>query len=98
MGAIKSPVLYLAGAHDQIIPKTPMEQAARRLKPTDRSGLYAHGWHLLLVDHQAETVWRDVESFVRDPSQPLPSGVPTIPGAPTPPNAPALGAPVKAAP
>ena len=98
VGDIKAPVLYLAGARDEIIPKTPMKQAARRLKPADRSGYYAHGWHLLLVDHQAETVWRDVESFIRDPHQPLPSGVPAIPGAPTPSNAPAADAPMKAAP
>ena len=97
VGAIRAPVLYLAGAHDQIIPKRPMKQAARRLKPTDRSGYYANGWHPLLVDRQAQTVWRDVESFLRDPSQPLPSGVPTIPGAPTPTNAPLADAPAKAA-
>ena len=93
VGGIRSPVLYLAGAHDQIIPESPMKQAARRLKPTDRSGYYPGGWHLLLVDRQAETVWRDVEGFVRDPAQPLPSGVPPIPGAPTPPNAPAVARP-----
>ena len=98
VGGVKAPTLYLAGAHDQIIPKGPMREAAHRLKPTDRSGYYAHGWHLLLVDRQAETVWRDVESFIHDPDQPLPSGVPPIPGAPTRANAPPLGAPEKAAP
>ena len=98
VGRIKAPVLYLAGAHDEIIPKTPMRQAAHRLKPSDRSGLYPNGWHLLLVDRQARTVWRDVESFLRDPTDPLPSGVSAIPGAPTPPNAPAQVAQVKAAP
>ena len=75
-----------------------MKQAARRLKATDRSGYYAKGWHLLLVDRQAELVWRDVESFVKDPAQPLSSGVPPIPGAPTPSNAPLLSASAKAAP
>jgi acylglycerol lipase len=87
-GDVKGPVLYLYGDHDQIIPKPATYQAARRLKPTDRSAFYAQGWHLLLVDRQAPTVWRDVAAFVRDPAAPLPSEAPTIPGAPTPPNGP----------
>jgi acylglycerol lipase len=97
VGAVKPPVVYMAGANDQIIPKEPMLQAAHRLKPTDRSAYYAHGWHLLLVDKQAETVWRDVEGFLRDPNAPLPSGTPTIPSAPTLSNAPAVAAPTQAA-
>jgi alpha-beta hydrolase superfamily lysophospholipase len=84
---IAVPTAYLAGMRDQVIPKGPTLHAARKLKPTDRSAYYARGYHLLLVDHQAPTVWRDVESFIRDPAAPLPSGAPTIPGAPTPPNA-----------
>ena len=86
LGLVKAPTLYLAGAHDKIIPKAPHLEAARRLKPTDRSAWYANGWHLLLVDHQAPVVWGDIESFIRDPAAPLPSGAPIIPGAPTPPN------------
>ena len=78
VGRIKVPMLYLTGAHDQIIPPRAMRVAARRLKPTDRSADYAEGWHLLLVDRQAETVWRDVEAFLRDPAAPLPSGAPPI--------------------
>jgi alpha-beta hydrolase superfamily lysophospholipase len=75
---VRAPVLYLYGAHDQIIPKPPTLQAAQGLKPTDRSALYADGWHLLLRDYQAETVWRDVASFVRDPAHSLPSGAPSL--------------------
>jgi hypothetical protein len=53
----------------------------------------------LLVDKQAETVWRDVESYLRDPVAPLPSGAPKIPGSPTPSNGPAAPGPTaKAAP
>jgi len=83
VGDIRAPVAYLMGAHDQIIPGEPMRLAARALKPTDHSALYAKGWHLLLVDHQREVVFRDVESFLRDPAAPLPSGAPVIPGART---------------
>ncbi|HEX4180605.1 MAG TPA: alpha/beta fold hydrolase [Caulobacteraceae bacterium] len=87
MGRLAVPTAYLAGAHDKIIPKAPMMRAARRLKSTDRSAYYANGYHLLLVDRQAQVVYRDVESFIRDPAAPLPSGAPTIPGAPTAANA-----------
>jgi alpha-beta hydrolase superfamily lysophospholipase len=88
VGKIGVPTAYLAGVHDQIIPKTPTLEAASRLKPTDRSAYYPNGWHLLLIDRQGATVWNDVEAFIRDPAAPLPSGAPTIPGAPTTANAP----------
>jgi len=86
IGQIKVPVAYLAGARDKIIPKGAHLRAAHHLKPTDRSADYPNGYHLLLVDHQAPVVYRDVESFIRNPAAPLPSGAPIIPGAPTPPN------------
>jgi acylglycerol lipase len=81
--------LDLHGDHDEIIPRRPAEQAAAWLKPTDRSADYANGWHLLIVDNQAEVVWRDIAAFIADPTAPLPSGAPVIPGAPTAPNIPA---------
>ncbi|NEX93338.1 alpha/beta hydrolase [Caulobacter sp. 17J65-9] len=83
---VRAPVAYLYGEHDEIIPHQPTFQAAHQLKPTDRSAYYANGWHVLLRDYQAETVWRDVVGFLRDPAAPLLSGAPAIPGAPTPPN------------
>ncbi|MDR3512205.1 MAG: lysophospholipase [Caulobacteraceae bacterium] len=86
-GKLPVATLDLHGDHDQIIPRRPALQAASRLKPTDRSADYARGWHLLLVDTQAEVVWRDIASFIADPAAPLPSGAPVIPGAPTPTNA-----------
>jgi acylglycerol lipase len=87
LGQIRLPVAYLMGAHDQIIPRRTMTLAARRLKPSDRSALYAKGWHLLLVDQQRDVVFDDVESFIRDPGAPLPSGAPIVPGSPTAANA-----------
>ncbi|MBC7669061.1 MAG: lysophospholipase [Gemmatimonadaceae bacterium] len=86
LGKVQVPVAYFYGAKDQIIPKEPTMEAARRLKPDDRSAYYAEGWHLLLVDKQAEVVWRDAASFLKDPLADLPSGAPPIPGAPTAPN------------
>lgn len=76
VGKVKVPFAFLTGAHDEVIPARPMRLAARTLKPTDRSAVYAHGWHLLLVDLQAPVVYRDIESFIRDPPAPLPSGAP----------------------
>lgn len=78
-GKIKKPVLYLYGDHDQVIPKTPSYQAAARLKKTDRTGFYADGYHLLLIDRQAPKVWMDVVAWLKDPKADLPSGVPSIP-------------------
>ena len=86
LGRVQVPVAYFYGANDQIIPKEPTMEAARRLKPDDRSAYYANGWHLLLVDKQAEVVWRDAAAFLKDPLADLPSGAPPIPGAPTAPN------------
>jgi len=82
IGATRAATLVMVGAHDQIIPKTAIRDAVRRLRPDQRSAYYAHGWHLLLVDRQAPVVFGDVESFLRDPTAPLPSAAPPIPGAP----------------
>jgi alpha-beta hydrolase superfamily lysophospholipase len=82
IGQVKAPSLYLYGAHDEIIPKTPSFQAAARLGAHGRTAYYAHGWHLLLRDHQAPAVWGDTLAFIRDPTAPLPSGAPPIPRHP----------------
>ena len=89
IGDVRAPTLYLLGAHDQIIPRKPALQAASRLPAGDRSAYYANGWHLLLRDRQAKTVWADVAAFLRDPKAPLPSAAPPIPGAHTGANGPA---------
>jgi len=81
IGEVHGPTLYLLGDHDQIIPRRPALAAARRLPPGDRTADYAHGWHLLLRDKQAPRVYDDIEAFIRDPTAPLPSGAPPIPGA-----------------
>jgi acylglycerol lipase len=82
VGRAPVPTLYLHGKHDQIIPDNAAYGAAARLKPTDRSANYARGYHLLLRDRQAKNVWEDVAAFIKDPSGPLPSGAPPIPGSP----------------
>jgi acylglycerol lipase len=76
---LKTPTLYMYGAHDEIIPKRPSQEAAARLPAGDRTAYYANGWHLLLRDLQAQIVWADVAAYIRDPAAPLPSGAPPIP-------------------
>src|SRR5579872_159853 len=65
IGEVRAPTLYLLGAHDEIIPRKPALEASSRLPKGDRTAYYAHGWHLLLRDLQARTVWADVAAFVR---------------------------------
>ena len=77
-GRLRVPTAYLYGAHDQVIPARPARQAAGRLGSGGRTAFYADGYHLLMVDRQAQTVWRDVAAFLRDPAAPFPSGAPPI--------------------
>ena len=76
---VRIPTVYMYGAHDQIIPPPAAISAAARLRPPGRTLYYDRGWHLLLRDLSAETVWRDAEAFIRDPASPAPSGAPPIP-------------------
>jgi alpha-beta hydrolase superfamily lysophospholipase len=79
IGRVRAPMIYMSGAHDEIISKKPTFAAARHLPRTARSAWYADGWHLLLIDRQRSKVIKDVAAFIRDPAAPLPSGVPPIP-------------------
>jgi alpha-beta hydrolase superfamily lysophospholipase len=79
IGRIRTPVAYLYGAHDQLIPKEAAFKAASRLPPGARTAYYPNGWHILLREYDSETIWRDVASFIEDPAAPLPSGAPPIP-------------------
>jgi alpha-beta hydrolase superfamily lysophospholipase len=81
IGRIRVPMIYMSGAHDEVITRKPTFAAARRLPAQARSAWYAHGWHLLLIDRQRDVVAADVAAFIRDPKAPLPSGAPPIPAA-----------------
>ena len=80
LGRVRVPTMLLYGAHDQIIEKGPMRRALIRAgdRPNLRTGYYDDGWHLLNRDCQAETVFRDVEAILRDPTARLPSGAPPV--------------------
>lgn len=71
-------VLFLYGAHDQIIPRNSAIAAARRLPNTARTAFYENGWHWLLRDNQREVVYADILAFMDDPRAPLPSQAPAL--------------------
>lgn len=73
-------ILY--GANDDIIPENFMKRTAPTLPSHVRTAYYAKGYHMLMRDLQAETVWADQLAFMRDPSGDLPSGASPIPWAP----------------
>ncbi len=81
IGAVRAPVLYLYGAHDEVIPKTAALHAVERLPRGARTAYYDKGWHLLNRDLQRETALSDMAAFVRDPAAPLPSGAPPFTAA-----------------
>jgi len=76
------PTLLLYGANDQIIPEGGLKRAAKKLPGFVRTAYYAKGYHMLMNDLQAETVWRDVLAFVEQPTAQLPSGSPPLPWTP----------------
>lgn len=72
------PALFLLGAKDEVIPSGAFKAMLCKLpqnpKNPRRFALYADGWHMLMRDLQAETVWRDIAAWVTDGAAPLPSG------------------------
>ncbi len=73
----KSPVLYLYGKNDQIIPKGPTRDAIAAMGKADAGlhpAFYEKGWHMILRDKQAPVVLGDIIAFLQDPQGALPSG------------------------
>lgn len=73
--ALPAPALVLYGANDEIVPPAPMLRFWESLDDRDgvRLALYADGWHMLLRDTQAFTVWHDIRHWMTAPDGPLPS-------------------------
>jgi len=74
------PMLLTYGAKDIVIPQRGVRRTAKRLPEHVRTAYYPDGYHMLLRDLQAETVFEDVLTFLRDPEAPLPSNVGEVPG------------------
>lgn len=64
---VQLPVLLLYGEKDEVIPEKPVRELIAALPDPKRVITYPNGYHMLLRDLQAETVWRDIVSFVTGP-------------------------------
>ncbi len=59
------PVLVLLGERDEVIPPEAIRGFVALIDPeVCRSVAYHEGWHLLLRDLQAETVWQDILAWI----------------------------------
>ncbi|HYD31603.1 MAG TPA: alpha/beta hydrolase [Azospirillaceae bacterium] len=69
------PSLVLYGAHEQVLPKEPIEKALKAL-PAGRHRVaeYPDGYHMLMRDIHAQVVLTDIVSWLSDPVADLPSG------------------------
>lgn len=72
--SLPAPSLLLYGEKDEIIPPEAMLAFWRQVvdRPGHTPALYAEGWHMILRDRQAYTLWRDIESWIGH-GNPLPS-------------------------
>lgn len=76
---LKSPrALILYGENEAIMSRTAVAMMLDRLPPLPRNelrvALYRKGYHLLLRDWIALTIYKDIDAWIKDPSAPLPSG------------------------
>jgi acylglycerol lipase len=60
----KTPIMFLYGANDQIIPKEPTEQVIKALGKQATVHRYEHGYHMLLRDLDAKNVWSDALDWI----------------------------------
>lgn len=63
---VKTPLLVLYGANDEIIPPEPVGLMRRKLTTPYRYVEYPQGWHMLLHDKQSKQVWRDIAAWIAD--------------------------------
>ena len=73
------PTLLTYGARDIVVPDAAMKRSIRVLPDHVRTAYYPAGYHMLLRDLQAETVYADMWAFMQDPSAELPSRVTSVP-------------------
>jgi len=103
------PVLMMYGQNEQVLNRGSVNEAVRRAREGVigdhvRLAIYDDGYHLLLRDLCAQTVWTDVLAWVQDPDAALPSGADaarwadSTPVTPTQPPTCAATAPRSAAP
>jgi acylglycerol lipase len=71
---LPAPALILYGEKDQIIPKLPTRRMLARVPSGARVALYEGGYHMLLRDLPAATVWKDIAHWITNRHGALPSG------------------------
>ncbi len=71
---LKSPILYLYGKKDQIVPVEPTNHVISRIKAPKHVVIYKDGWHMLLRNKQRMKVWKDIQTWITDQTAPLPPG------------------------
>jgi len=72
---LKTPMLLLYGAHDELIPEGAMQRFVASLPPDEprRIAYYTAGYHMLLRDLEGPLVARDVAAWTVNPETALPS-------------------------
>ena len=58
------PILFLYGAHDQVIPKAPTKATIAALGSKAKVIRFPHGYHMLLRDLDAKIVWSDIAEWI----------------------------------
>jgi alpha-beta hydrolase superfamily lysophospholipase len=74
--SLSGPTLILYGKREDIIPSKARQALENRLPPKPcliRIEDYESGYHMLLRDLEAEIVWRDILTWLADPTAPLQS-------------------------
>ncbi len=71
---LKTPVLYLYGKKDEIVPAKPTYKVMAAITAPKRLVVYEKGWHMLLRDKQRVRVWQDILAWIKNKDADLPSG------------------------
>lgn len=77
--AAEVPMLVMYGRNEQVIPARPIDRALAALPDRHTVAVYEDGYHMLLRDLNARTVWEDVVAWIGRPGAPLPSGADRVP-------------------
>jgi alpha-beta hydrolase superfamily lysophospholipase len=59
-----TPILFLYGARDQVIPRPPTVAVIRELDGRTEVRRYPNGYHMLLRDLDGETIWADIANWI----------------------------------
>ncbi len=75
---ISTPVLYLYGLKDEVVPEAPSRKVMASLTAPNTQITYKHGYHMLLHDLQREKVYRDILRWVEGAELVTPVSAETI--------------------